>query len=608
MAAVITSITGLQNLPNLQNFNADYNSLTTVNLSGLANLLFVDISDNDVLDGSGDPSLTSVNLSGCTALQTLRLDDSDFSAGIPNLAGLTSLTNLDMDQCSISGVVDLTGLSALEELDFYGNTALTSIIIDDAQPIQYFYASSCALTETAVDNILIELSDNGIAGGNVELDGGTNAIPSATGLAAKSALEADGWTVDINEPTTTTTTSSSTSTTTSTSTSTTTIAPTTTTTTTTAALTPFLMTVDIVNPGTAVTLPYGDIATYTGTIDWGDTTITANSFATKEHTYAAAGIYQITVDGTVGFWNAGYYGAPMDQLVSIDQFGNQFSFGNNDGTYFAELPSLVTIASDIPLTGIINMHGMFYNAIVFNSDISGWNVSSVTNMSAMFENAQAFNQNIGGWDVSNVSNMNKMFESAYAFNQDISGWDVSSVTTMNDTFHSAQAFNQNIGSWNVSNVYDMGSMFNGAYAFNQDISGWDVSSVTTMRNMFFAALAFNQSIGSWNVSNVVDMNSMFEIAQAFNQDIGGWNVSNVYDLSGFLTDATAFSSSNLGNIYVGWNALPTLYSGVIFDAPTICYPSSASVDRNNIVSLYSWTINDGGVCPEPTTTTTTTAP
>jgi hypothetical protein len=217
MAAVITSITGLQNLPNLQNFNADYNSLTTVNLSGLANLLFVDISDNDVL-GSGDPSLTSVNLSGCTALQTLRLDDSDFSAGIPSLAGLTSLTLIDFDQCRISGIVDLTGLSALEELDFYGNTALTSIIINDAQPIQYFYASSCALTETAVDNILIELSDNGIAGGNVQLDGGENASPSATGLAAKLALEADGWTVNINEPTTTTTT--------------TTVSPTTTTTTT----------------------------------------------------------------------------------------------------------------------------------------------------------------------------------------------------------------------------------------------------------------------------------------------------------------------------------------------------------------------------------------
>lgn len=198
MAAVVTSVTGLQNLTNLQNFNADYNGLQSVNLSGLTSLIYVDISDNDLLDGSGNPSLTSVNLSGCTNLQELRLDDSNFSAGIPSLAGLTSLTLIDFDQCSISGIVDLTGLPALVELDFYGNTALTSIIIDDAQPIQYFYASGCALTETAVDDILVVLSNNGVTGGNVELDGGTSAIPSATGLAAKLALEADGWTVDVN--------------------------------------------------------------------------------------------------------------------------------------------------------------------------------------------------------------------------------------------------------------------------------------------------------------------------------------------------------------------------------------------------------------------------
>ena len=197
MAAVITSITGLQNLTNLQNFNADYNGLQSVNLSGLTSLIYVDISDNNI-PGSGTNSLTSVNLSGCTDLQELRLDDSNFSAGIPSLAGLTNLTLIDFDQCSISGIVDLTGLPVLADLDFSGNTALTSIIIDDAQPIQYFYASGCALTETAVDDILVVLSNNGVTGGNVELDGGTNAIPSATGLAAKLALEADGWTVDVN--------------------------------------------------------------------------------------------------------------------------------------------------------------------------------------------------------------------------------------------------------------------------------------------------------------------------------------------------------------------------------------------------------------------------
>ena len=197
MAAVITSITGLQNLSNLTNFDADYNGLQSVNLSGLTSLIYVDISDNDI-PGIGTNSLTSVNLSGSTALQELRLDDSNFSAGIPSLAGLTSLTLIDFDQCSISGIVDLTGLPALIQLDFYGNTALTSIIIDDAQPIQYFYASGCALTETAVDDILVVLSNNGVTSGDVELDGGTSAIPSATGLAAKLALEADGWTVTVN--------------------------------------------------------------------------------------------------------------------------------------------------------------------------------------------------------------------------------------------------------------------------------------------------------------------------------------------------------------------------------------------------------------------------
>ena len=197
MAAVITSITGLQNLTNLENFNADYNGLQSVNLSGLTSLIYVDISDNEI-PGIGTNSLTSVNLSGCTDLEELRLDDSNFSAGIPSLAGLTSLTLIDFDQCSISGIIDLTSLPVLADLDFSGNTALTSIIIDDAQPIIDFSASDCALTETAVDDILVVLSNNGVTSGYVTLTGGTSAIPSATGLAAKLALEADGWTVNVN--------------------------------------------------------------------------------------------------------------------------------------------------------------------------------------------------------------------------------------------------------------------------------------------------------------------------------------------------------------------------------------------------------------------------
>ena len=197
MAAVITSITGLQNLPNLNSFYADFNGLQSVDLSGLTNLLDVDISDNEI-PGTNDNSLTSVNLSGCTALLELRLDDSDFSAGIPSLAGLTNLSLIDFDQCNISGVVDLSGLSALTNLDFSANTTLTSIIIADTQPINNFEGYDCALTETAVDDILVVLSNNGESNGFVSLDGGTNAVPSATGLAAKLVLEGNLWGVDVN--------------------------------------------------------------------------------------------------------------------------------------------------------------------------------------------------------------------------------------------------------------------------------------------------------------------------------------------------------------------------------------------------------------------------
>ena len=197
MAAVITSITGLQNLTGLTRFNADFNGLQSVNLSNLLNLENVDISDCDI-PGTSTPSLTSVNLSGSTALEFLRLDDSDFSGGIPNLSGLTSLIVVDFDQCGISGILDFSGFPAMTDIDVFGNAGITSVIISSAQPITFFNGADCGLTETAVDDILVALDDNGYPSGAVYLDGGTNAIPSATGLAAKTSLEGKAWTVQVN--------------------------------------------------------------------------------------------------------------------------------------------------------------------------------------------------------------------------------------------------------------------------------------------------------------------------------------------------------------------------------------------------------------------------
>lgn len=196
MASVITSITGLQNLTGLTRFNADWNGLQSVNLSNLPNLEDVDISDCDV-PGTNTASLTSVNLSGSTAVQFLRLDDSNFSGGIPNLTGLTSLINLDMDQCNITGNVDLSMLTALTSFDLGGNTGLTSVTIFE-QVLNDVIINNAALTEASVNDILGWLDGGGETNGYVDLSGGTNAAPTGDGLTAVTNLEGKGWTVQVN--------------------------------------------------------------------------------------------------------------------------------------------------------------------------------------------------------------------------------------------------------------------------------------------------------------------------------------------------------------------------------------------------------------------------
>jgi hypothetical protein len=204
MGATVTSFTGLQNLTNIQEFKADENSLTSIDLSGMSSLIEVDLSDNDAPD-SGTNCLTSVNLSGCTSLEFLYLDDSDFSAGFPDLSDCTSLTNIDFDQCGIVGSVDISNLPALEQFDFNGNLGLTEVIISSTQPLgdngRELIANDCALTQTAVDNILLALASGSVSNGFVDLDNGngdgTNAAPGEAGRESLLILSDRGWSFDI---------------------------------------------------------------------------------------------------------------------------------------------------------------------------------------------------------------------------------------------------------------------------------------------------------------------------------------------------------------------------------------------------------------------------
>eukprot|EP00978_Attheya_sp_CCMP212_P018093 scaffold49092_cov37-Attheya_sp.AAC.2 len=108
--------------------------------------------------------------------------------------------------------------------------------------------------------------------------------------------------------------------------------------------------------------------------------------------------------------------------------------------------------------------------------------------------------------------MEGMFYQDIVFNQDVSSWDVSNVIYMGNVFYSDYAFNQDLSSWNVSSVIDMGYLFNDAWAFNQDISSWEVSSVTDMNKMFKYASSFNQNLCDWVVKtpSLMNVSRMFE--------------------------------------------------------------------------------------------------
>jgi surface protein len=366
------------------------------------------------------------------------------------------------------------------------------------------------------------------------------------------------------------------------------------------------------NAGTSasnqITLPLESSGTYNFTVDWGDgtsNTITSGTDSNRTHTYATAGTYTVTINGTItGFNFAG--GGDKLKITNISKFGS-LRLGNN-GIYFYYASNLTITASDaLDLTGttdlgsafagcsslttapsmanwntanVTDMSWMFYGASAFNQDIGSWNTANVTDMSYMFRSASAFNQNIGSWNTVNVTDMSWMFYGASAFNQDIGSWNTVNVTDMSWMFYGASAFNQDIGSWNTVNVTSMFSMFQSASAFNQNISSWNTANVTSMSSMFQSASAFNQNISSWNTANVTDMSWMFYGASAFNQNIGSWNTVKVTIMSSMFYGASAFNQ-NIGS----WNTANVTNMSSMFQSASAFNQDIGSWNTVNVTSM-----------------------
>ena len=313
-----------------------------------------------------------------------------------------------------------------------------------------------------------------------------------------------------------------------------------------------------------------DVAfTYNFNVFWGDGNADLNQTASVGHTYAADGIYTVTITGDLPFFDINSNSA----IVSLSQWGNQVWMAVD--SMFFEAENMEYKATDAPnLSQVTSTRDMFYeNRAMGSPDLSNWDVSTITDMRGMFAGAQSFNGDVTNWNVSNVTNFSHMFQSAMAFDQDITGWNVANATTtaymfaQNRVFPNEpdgnigdlefgwanpeegllpMSFNQAVGVWNVSNVTDMGYMFEDNAAFNQPLNAWDVSKVTNMEEMFEGADAFDQDLDQWDVSNVVNMREMFKDTDIFNGDISTWNTSNVQTTREMFEDARLFNQDISG--------------------------------------------------------------
>jgi hypothetical protein len=168
----IWKVLSVTNLPtvfagtSIDQIDADESLLTSLNVSGLPiqSLYAVEC-----------PNLTYVNVQGCTQLIDTELFGANFQ------------------------VLNLSGCTSLEFAFVNDNLNLDTVVIDDCPNIIELDVFNASLTTTNVDYIINTLNDNGLSGGYLALDGGSNGAPSIASASALANLTGPlGWTVNTN--------------------------------------------------------------------------------------------------------------------------------------------------------------------------------------------------------------------------------------------------------------------------------------------------------------------------------------------------------------------------------------------------------------------------
>ena len=138
---------------------------------------------------------------------------------------------------------------------------------------------------------------------------------------------------------------------------------------------------------------------YDYSVDWGDGTVDENLTDAITHTYAEAGVYTVSINGTLATFSTD--DSQAENYLSVEQWGDIKWLSVE--SFLGDAANLVGNATDTPdLRLVTSLRYMFGNAHNFNSDISQWQVGHIISFETMFLTALAFNQDISAWDVSSA--------------------------------------------------------------------------------------------------------------------------------------------------------------------------------------------------------------
>lgn len=202
-------------------------------------------------------------------------------------------------------------------------------------------------------------------------------------------------------------------------------------------------------------LPFVSSGVYDLNADWGDgqnDDITTWDQVETIHTYAAPGIYTITLTGQIEGFQFNFSG-DAEKMLDISNWGPLLI---NTDSSFAGCENLDISATNAPTIYSGSMASTFANCFnLGNADLSQWDMSGVTAVGNMFVNCVFFNGDITTWQLLGTTSLSGMMVNCPDFNQDISAWPMAHITEMNLFLFSTSgpgAFDQDLSAWNVTGL------------------------------------------------------------------------------------------------------------------------------------------------------------